>query len=130
LRIEAYFQQLRDLVDACPVVQSSSITYDKRSTHEGFIRGEIYFVDGSVLHLREFVDVETTVERLLYVYQYMDARKQLRFRYDNTGHHKQLNLPTYPHHKHDGSDQQVIPALAPDLAAVLSEVETLVQLPQ
>ena len=39
LRIEAYFQQLRDLVDACPVVQSSSITYDKRSTHEGFIRG-------------------------------------------------------------------------------------------
>ena len=130
MRIEAYFQQLRDLVDACPVVQSSSITYDKRSTHEGFIRGEIYFVDGSVLHLREFVDVETTVERLLYVYQYMDARKQLRFRYDNTGHHKQLNLPTYPHHKLDGSDQQVIPALAPDVAAVLSEVETLVQLPQ
>ena len=73
MRIEAYFQRLRDLVDACPVVQSSSITYDKRSTQEGFIRGEIYFVDASVLHLREFVDVETTVERLLYVYQYMDA---------------------------------------------------------
>jgi len=63
-------------------VQSSSITYDKRSTHEGFIRGEIYFVDASVLHLREFVDVETSVERLLYVYQYMDAHQQLRFRYD------------------------------------------------
>ena len=130
MRIEAYFQRLRDLVDACPVVQSSSITYDKRSTHEGFIRGEIYFVDTSVLHLREFVDVETSVERLLYVYQYMDARQQLRFRYDNTGHHKQLNLPTYPHHKHVGSGQQIVPALAPDLAAVLGEVETLVQLPQ
>ena len=57
MRIEAYFQQVRDLVDACPVVQSSSITYDKRGTHEGFMRGEIYFVDASVLHLREFVDV-------------------------------------------------------------------------
>ena len=130
MRIEAYFQRLRDLVDACPVVQSSSITYDKRSTHEGFIRGEIYFVDASVLHLREFVDVETTVERLLYVYQYMDAHEQLRFRYDNTGHHKQLKLPTYPHHKHDGSDKRVVPSLAPDLAAVLSDIETLVQLPQ
>ena len=130
MRIEAYFQQFRDLVDACPVGQSSSITYDKRSTHEGFIRGEIYFVDGSVLHLREFVDVETTVERLLYVYQYMDARQQLQFRYDNTGHHKQLNLPTYPHHKHTGSDNQIVPATAPDFAAVLGEVETLVQLPQ
>ena len=100
MRIEAYFQRLRDLVDTCPVVQSSSITYDKRSAHEGFVRGEIYFVDASVLHLREFVDVETTTERLLYVYQYMDARKQLPFCYDNTGHHKQRNLPTYPHHKH------------------------------
>ena len=88
MRIEAYFQRLRDLVDACPVVQSSSITYDKRSTHEGFIRGELYFVDASVLHLREFVDVETRVERLLYVYQYMDAREQL----------------------HAGSDEQVVPS--------------------
>jgi hypothetical protein len=130
LRIETYFQQLRDVVDTCPVVQSSSITYDKRSTHEGFIRGEIYFMDASVLHLREFVDVETAVERLLYGYQYMDTRQQLRFRYDNTGHHKQLNLPTYPHHKHEGSDKQIVPSSAPDLAAILGEVETLVQLPQ
>jgi len=98
--------------------------------YEGFIRGEIYCVDASVLHLREFVDVEITVERLLYVYQYMDAHQQLRFRYDNTGHHKQLNLPSYPHHKHEGSDRQVVASPAPDLAAVLEEVETLVQLPQ
>ena len=44
------------------------MTYDKRGTHEGYLRGELYFVDASVLHVREFVDVETTVERLLYVY--------------------------------------------------------------
>ena len=31
------------------MVQSSSMTYDKRGTHEGYIRGEIYFVDASVL---------------------------------------------------------------------------------
>ena len=130
MRIEAYFQQVRDLVDACPVVQSSSITYDKRGTHEGFMRGESYFVDASVLHLREFVDVEASVERLLYVYHYIDARQQLQCRYDNTGHHKQLNLFTYPHHKHKGSEQRVVPSSAPDLAAVLGEVETLVQLPQ
>ena len=87
-------------------------------------------MDASMLHLREFVDVESTVERLLYVYQYMDARQQLQFRYDNTGHHKQLNLPTYPHHKHTGSNEQIVPASAPDLAVVLGEVETFVQLPQ
>jgi hypothetical protein len=127
LRIESYFQQIRDTMDACPWVQSSNITYDKRSTYEGFIRGELYFADGSILHVREFVDVETVVDRLMYVYRYVDARQTLVFRYDNTGHHKKLKLPTYPHHKHEGSEDKVVVASAPDLATVLSEVEGLIR---
>jgi len=129
LQIEAYFQRVRDVIEACPVVQSSNVTYDKRGTYEGFIRGELYFIDDSVLNLREFVDVETTIDRLMYVYQYMDATKTLVFRYDNTGHHKKLNLPTYPHHKHEGSEDNIVASPAPVLAAVLNEVEMLVQLP-
>jgi hypothetical protein len=111
------------------VVQSYNVAYDKRGTHEGFVRGELYFVDGSALHLREFVDVETTIDRLMYVYQYMDPSKALVFRYDNTGHHKKLNLSTYPHHKHDGSESNVIASSPPSLATVLAEIETLVRLP-
>jgi len=130
LPIEAYFRQIREAIDACPFVQSSNITYDKRSTHEGFIRGEIYFADGSTLHLREFLDVEVTIERLTYIYQYMNSVQQLVFRYDNTGHHRRLNLPTYPHHKHANSEDNVIASYAPDLAAVLDEIEALVQLPE
>lgn len=129
MRIEAYFQQVRDVLDNCPVVQASNVAYDKRSTYEGFIRGEVYFVDGSMLHLREFVDVETSPDRLTFVYQYMNTSQQFVFRYDNTGHHRKLNLPTYPHHKHDGREDNVIASPAPDLATVLSEIETLVQLP-
>ncbi len=129
MRIEAYFDQLRQTIDSCPVVSSFNMTYDKRGAHEGFIRGEVYLVDGSVLHVREFVDVEIGVNRLTYVYQYMDPARKLVFRYDNTGHHKRLNLPTYPHHKHEGSEQHVVASSAPDLAAVLSEIETLVELP-
>lgn len=128
MRIEAYFDQLRQTIDSCPVVSSFRMTYDKRGAHEGFIRGEVYLVDGSVLHVREFVDVEIGVNRLTYVYQYMDPARKLVFRYDNTGHHKRLNLPTYPHHKHEGSEQHVVASPAPDLAAVLSEIEILVEL--
>jgi hypothetical protein len=129
LRIEFYFQQVREAIETCPVVQVFNVTYDKRSTHEGFIWGEVYFVDGSMLHLREFVDVEIAPERLTYVYQYMDPAQQLVFRYDNTGHHRKLNLPTSPHHKHDGREDNVVASPAPDLATVLNEIETLVQLP-
>ncbi len=129
MRIEAYFRQIEKIIEACPVIQLSNVTYEKRSTHEGFIRGELYFVDGSTLHLREFVDVEITEDRLMYAYQFNDSSKNMVFRYDNTGHHKKLGLSTYPHHKHNGGENNVIPSVAPDLAIVLQEVELLVQLP-
>lgn len=129
MRIEAYFRQIEKIIEACPVIQLTNVTYEKRGTHEGFIRGEFYLVDGSTLHLREFVDVEITADRLMYAYQFNDSSKNLVFRYDNTGHHKKLGLSTYPHHKHDGGENNVIPSAAPDLAIVLQEIELLVQLP-
>lgn len=128
MRIEAYFARIRETIDASAIVQSSNVTYDKRSSFTGFIRGEIYVIDGSVLHLREFLDVETDVERLTYAYQYMDKAQELVFRYDSTGHHKRLNLPTYPHHKHLGPEGEVVASSAPDLAAVLTEIEALADL--
>lgn len=128
LAIESYFRQIGELIEACAIVQSSNVTYDKRTRHTGFIRGELFFVDGSMLHLRELVDVEDEVDRFTYVYQYMDAEQSLVFRYDNTGHHKKLNLLTYPHHKHAGSEQMVIPSNAPSLAEVLEEIMGLVEL--
>jgi len=128
LRIEAYFRQIEKIIEACPVIQLSNVTYEKRGTHAGFIRGELFFVDGSALHLREFVDVEITKDRLMYAYQFIASSKKLVFRYDNTGHHKKLGFSTYPHHKHDGGEDRVIPSTAPDLATVLQEIESLVQL--
>ncbi|NEO57550.1 MAG: hypothetical protein F6K54_33455 [Okeania sp. SIO3B5] len=50
------------------------------------IRGEINFLDNSVLMVREFVDVELTIDRDMYFYQYMTASNNLIFRYDNTRH--------------------------------------------
>jgi hypothetical protein len=129
LRIEHYFTHLQSVIEACPIVQTFNVTYDKRSTYEGFFHGEITFVDGSLLHLREFVDVEADIDRLTYVYQYMTAAQALMFRYDNTGHHRELNLPTYPHHKHDGSENNVTASSAPDLAGVLREIHMLLELP-
>lgn len=127
MRIEVYFQQVRNAIESCRVLQASSVTYDKRGTYEGFIRGELYFVDGSILHFREIVDAETAIDRLMYTYQYMTAEKTLVFRYDNTGHHKRLNLPTYPHHKHEGSEENITISPAPDLEAVLGEVGRVIR---
>jgi hypothetical protein len=55
----------------------------------------------------------------------MNSQNDLIFRYDNTEHHRRLNLPTFPHHKHDGSEDNVIKSDAPFLAEVLNEVKKI-----
>ncbi|MCL1470012.1 toxin-antitoxin system TumE family protein [Argonema antarcticum] len=123
--IENYFQLLRELIESCTLVQSFNLIPATRGESEGFIRGVINLTDGSMLYLREFVNVETTIIREMYSYQYMDGSKNLIFRYDNVEHHKKLNLPNYPHHKHDGSEENVNSSNAPMLADVLNEIESL-----
>jgi hypothetical protein len=58
----------------------------------------------------------------------MNPDKGLVFRYDNTGHHKELNPPTYPHHKHQGNEYDVRASSGPDLVSVMKEIEALVEL--
>jgi len=128
LRINGYFRQIQKIVESSSIVQLSSVTLEKRGTHEGFIRGKLQFLDESNLYWREFVDVELTIDRLMYVYQYMDSSDKLVFRYDNSGHHRKLKLSTYPHHKHEGSEDNIVSSASLDLANVLNEIELLVNL--
>jgi hypothetical protein len=84
--IEDYFRHVDALITGTSIVHSFSMTYDKRSTYIGFIRGNVYFLDGSVLHLREFVKVQHSVERYIYAYHYQRPDDPFVFRYDNTPH--------------------------------------------
>jgi hypothetical protein len=124
--IESYFRQVEALLAAARIIHSTSITYDKRSTSIGFLRGAVYFLDGSQLHLREFVNVEHGVERYMYAYHYQRPDGTLVFRYDNTPHFP--TLPTFPHHKHEISDANVMAAVPPDLQAILAEVQRLIEI--
>lgn len=123
--IKDYVQEIREVINSCSLVSSFSITSDERGDYRGFIVGEISFIDGSILYWREFVNVKTIINRGMYAYQYMTPSKNLIFRYDNTRHHKKLNLPNFPHHKHDGSEENVISSNAPSLMEVLQEIENL-----
>ena len=129
MRIEEYFRNLEEVIQSCAVAQLNEVTLEKRGSHEGFIKGTLNFLDSSVLHFREFVDVEVGLDRLMYVYQYTDSSNHLIFRYDNAGHHKSLSLPTYPHHKHEGSESNVLASHGADLGSVLEEIVMEVELP-
>jgi Family of unknown function (DUF6516) len=125
--IEEYFRQVDTLITSTSIVHASSMTYDKRSAYIGFIRGSVYFLDGSVLHLREFVSVQHGVERYMYAYHYQRSDSTFVFRYDNTPHF--TTMPTFPHHKHEGRESTVLSANPPDLQAVLAEIQGLMAAP-
>ncbi len=123
--IDDYFRNLLERISGSGVVRSSDLNFDKRSTMLGLVRGQIYFIDGSLLHIRELVDLRRTVIRVMYVYHFQDPTGALVFRYDNTAHHPEL--PDFPHHKHTKTDVTTVSGDPPDLNVVLAEVESLIR---
>lgn len=126
MSIEQYFRLLQGQIEACLVIVNTVVTYERRDPARGFVRGELFFIDGSLLHFREFVQVAGDVERQTYAYQYMGADRRLIFCYDNADHYAHLSLPNHPHHKHDGDETRVVNSDGPTLAGVLAEIEQLV----
>lgn len=125
--IEGYLQGLLDAIAASPIVRASSVTMDRRTPHAGLIRGELDLVDGSRLYFRELVEGRTAIVRLMYSYHYQAADASLILRYDDTPHYP--GIATFPHHKHAGSETNVVAADLPDLPRVLREIESIHPLP-
>lgn len=128
MSIEAYFNHVRQIIDGTTAIILFDVTYSNQGEEVGYIRGNITFLDDSILHFREYIDAEFGVERLMYSYHYMNSAKQLIFRYDDTDHHHELHLLTHPHHKHDGSEENILASNAPTLEEVLDEITLLLLL--
>ncbi len=74
-----------------------------RTEYRGIIKGALCFMDQTVLHFTEVLDLKTTVDKVKYRYHYQNPKSHERlFRYDNAKHHP--HLATFPHHKHIGPE--------------------------
>ena len=122
--IEDYYQTLLETIAASPLVRSSEVVLDKRTSQVGLVRGDLYFANDSRLHFRELVEFRVdVVTRHMYSFHYQDSEEIMVFRYDDTEHYP--DLPNFPHHKHVGSSQEVVSAQPPDLMSVLQEIEQI-----
>ena len=121
--IEDYFKTIQETIESNQIIQFHSIIYQKRDNFLGYIKGKIQLLDASCLYLTEYVEVEYGIDRGKYSYQYMNQNNQLIFRYDNAPHHQKLKLSSFPHHKHDGNEDNVIASNAPNLSDILREIE-------
>jgi hypothetical protein len=119
--IESYFGRFKASLDrfsAMPFVLTSQVSFEARPGDQGYICGEMRFVDGSLLHFREYLDAaRAEVDKLMYVYHYRDRDTTLVFRYDNARHR-----PLLPQREHVHRATGVDLADAPSLDDVLLEI--------
>ncbi len=121
--IEDYFKNIQTIIDSFQLIKSQNIVYQKRDQYLGYIKGKIHLIDGSWLYFTEYVEVECGIDRGKYSYQYINQNNKLIFRYDNAPHHQKLKLSSFPNHKHDGNEDNIIASNAPNLSDIFREIQ-------
>jgi hypothetical protein len=119
-----YFARLQDtpLTRKEIEIESISIRENDPVKDEGRFSARVSFYDESSLEAHEKVSLEDgDIVKDRYSYHYQKSDASLIFRYDNAPHHPEIE--THPHHKHVGSDENVVATPPPDLSDVLSEID-------
>jgi hypothetical protein len=121
--VEGYLGALLETINVSPLVRSSSVTLDRRTLQSGLVRGELFFADGSCLYFRELIEAREQIVKRMYSYHYQRADAVMVFRYDDTPHFPSLS--GFPHHKHVGTEGDVVTADTPALSDILREIEAM-----
>jgi len=106
------------------LIQSWSISdFDRDGPHLRF-KGQVTFVDNSVLFIRQVVLGQSSFK---YAYHWQERDGRLICRWDNSAHWPEI--PTFPHHKHVVlQDQiQVKGSRGGDLDNVFEEIATIIR---
>lgn len=96
--ITEYVKNIENYLNEIPFRLSTKIEVENRGDVALYLKGEIVFIDGSELHIKEYFIAIPTLSKLAYSYHYQDKNKKLVFRFDNAEHHSEVK--TYPNHKH------------------------------
>ncbi len=120
--LETYFAEFEAAIRDFPYTISYSLQKKFYSNSQGFIKGKALLQDESVLEFVEVKDADSA-GKLKYRYHYRRKDDNFVFRYDNAPHHP--GLPTFPNHKHDAGEHNIIACEEPELLDVLLEIKLL-----
>lgn len=122
---QTHLTETRVRLTTSPIVRAFAVVEERVGLDYGYVRARVELVNQDFLELAEyFVIHNDAVEVKRYRYQWMDSTQQaLKKRWDNAQHHPEL--PNFPFHVHDGSEENVIPGVTlqiMDLIALLEEL--------
>ena len=99
--IKEYVGHILSSIAANPYVESQNISCQERPPDAAYVSGLVTFIDGSQLHIKEFILFGTAGARIgKYGYNYSDKDGNLVFRYDNAFDPMARDLSSYPEHCH------------------------------
>ncbi|MFH0724745.1 MAG: DUF6516 family protein [Pseudomonadota bacterium] len=112
------FHRALEKFDDYGFAESIDIKEERRAAKQAVIKSDIALVDGSVLHIKEYIDAKYDIEKISYAYQYQSRDGKLIFKYDNARHRPDLG---FSNHKHL-DDGTIIRTSLPDIFDVVDEV--------
>jgi hypothetical protein len=103
-----YLAHVKALIVVNPQVVHWTVVREEVQGDMGLFRYRLALRDGGLLEMFErFRVVEEGLEVAKHSFHRQDAGGQLRKRWDNAAHHPEV--PTHPHHVHDGAEANVLP---------------------
>ena len=109
-----------------PLVSQYDVLRDTQEEDTIFIKLRITLIDGSVIHTKEYTDIDTRK----YAPHWQGADEIRLVRWDNAFHFP--NLISFPHHRHDYRDdpETVTNSLDISLVEVLTYIQCQLTTPQ
>jgi hypothetical protein len=103
-----YLAYIKALIVLNPQVVHWMVVREEAQGDLGLFRYRLTLRDGGLLEIFErFQIVEGRLQIAKYSFHWQGADGQLRRRWDNAAHHAEV--PTRPHHVHNGTEANVLP---------------------
>ncbi len=119
-----YTNSIKHTLTIKSYITSFKIVRERLQDDFSWYRYRIRFDNGDLLEMTErFMVKENQIKVLKYSFHWQDTNGNIRKRWDNAPHH--ANLATFPHHVHDGSEENVLPhpaIMAEDMLAKVAKM--------
>ncbi len=117
--IATYLEAIKLKLVTSRAVSDYQIVKERTTATDGYLRIRATLYNEDFLEAAEYFErVPEGVRTVDYRYQWMDSmKKELRCRWDSTPDHPEL--PNFPYHVHQGSEENVISSQALGICQVL-----------
>lgn len=122
MTIAEYLESVKERLLTDASIASFEIVRERSTTADGHLRARLGMTNQQKLEFSEYVrrSADGTIDVITYSYHWTDAADNLIRRWDNTPHFP--NLAGFPHHVHDGSEENVKPGKNVNIFLVLDEI--------